>query len=58
MDLWEDDVPWGNMALTALKVGRSSSCLIIEGLCHGEDAGSLCSLCWLAPPHRIKSLNP
>jgi hypothetical protein len=21
MDLWEDDVPWGNMAVTALKVG-------------------------------------
>lgn len=20
MDLWEDDVPWGNMAITALKV--------------------------------------
>jgi hypothetical protein len=20
MDLWEDDVPWGNMSITALKV--------------------------------------
>jgi hypothetical protein len=20
MDLWEDDVPWGNMAITSLKV--------------------------------------
>jgi hypothetical protein len=22
MDLWEDDVPWGNMALQALKVSH------------------------------------
>jgi hypothetical protein len=21
MDLWEDDVPWGSMAITALKAG-------------------------------------
>jgi hypothetical protein len=29
MDLWEDDVPWGNMAITALKV---LACVLLVGL--------------------------
>jgi hypothetical protein len=25
MDMWEDTVPWGQMAITALKVGLTAS---------------------------------
>ena len=30
MDLWEDDVPWGNMAITALKVGMVMTSLGLQ----------------------------
>lgn len=43
MDLWEDDVPWGNMAITALKVGTAVMQPAVQdvgtcGVCSKEQA--------------------
>ncbi len=42
MDLWEDDVPWGAMAVTALKV--------CGWLCGGGGPGLGRRLCWAGAP--------